>query len=1142
VAEREDETVRTWRTTLRIYACVAVLAASLVVGGSATAAVTPVVVAGVSTPANISQVLAGHYSEFAISSTGRIALVVGEQIFVAAPGTGSYSLLAGMGLSGSFGDGGPAAAAAIASPKDLKWDASGNLFFIDGDYRIRKIATTGIITTVAGNGLFPSGTFTAGVQATATALLPRDFAVDPSGNIFILDQSTANGALVLKVATNGVITVFAGGAWQSSCALQSGSALNLRFTQPVSIAADAVGDLYLGVYCASVVEVIKIAANGTYGSVVAGGGAAAPGDGGAATSASINGVNRLEVVGSTLYFFTFDVAHSFAYQLRRVQNGILSTLSSNGACAFDTGVVLSAACLQGYAVSAYGLVVEGNAGKDSALAKVSATDPLTLTMLTAMPVDPADGQVATAHPIFTPIAGLAAKADGSLFFSPYTETYSVRSVSSGGILGTKAGTGTKAPGGFAGFGSSAATAQVPDSLRLSTSADGTLLMASADYGYVAKITPGGVLVKIAGTGSPTDGGVGGQAVDTAITPVKAVGDGTNVYVGVNPCDPSLCRMTAEVRKIGANGKITALYPAHYFDPRLEDLAISPTGALVFATGTGYTLTHVNATTGAATNMALPTTVDLRRIVVDAAGNVFGLDLLDTLYKVSPLGEVTTLATLNVFGGDIAMAAGNVYVSTDRTVYRFPAVAATSAGPAPTVTGFSSAAAQVGAKVRITGTNLANVSGLKFGSVAATSVHVVSATAIDAVVPVGATTGKVTATSAGGSGASAAVFTVVPAPTQIATGAAHSCARLGNGTVMCWGLNASGQLGNGSTVASKLAVPVSGLGGVTQVDTGDAFSCARLTSGAVKCWGANTNGQLGRGTTTLSKVPVAVLSTGTTALSGAGSVAAGGAFACAVVSPGAAGTVKCWGANAAGQLGDGTLLQRTRPVTVLAAAATPLKGVVSVSAGATSACAVLTSGAVRCWGANNHGQLGRGNLVGSKFAVATSVINGTTVKAKSVSVGANHACAVLTTGAIRCWGANAGGQLGDGTVVQRTVPVLVHTSSSASLALATAVSAGGVHTCAIVGTGAAARVNCWGTDANGQLGNVATGVQKFAVPVAGALANGVTALAAGTASTVAIAPNAAMPASAALGWGLNSAGQLGDGTVVQRSAPVHNVVI
>ena len=391
---------------------------------------------------------------------------------------------------------------------------------------------------------------------------------------------------------------------------------------------------------------------------------------------------------------------------------------------------------------------------------------------------------------------------------------------------------------------------------------------------------------------------------------------------------------------------------------------------------------------------------------------------------------------------------------------------------------------------------------------------------------------VTATStndAGTSVASAGV-TAVPyvnqsAPTQAAGGAAHSCARLANGTVRCWGLNSNGQLGNGTLANSLAPVTPTSLTGVSQVAAGDAFTCAVTTAGAggkVKCWGLNANGQLGNGTVTRKTVPTQVTTVGTTALVGVSQVAAGANFACAVISPGVNGTVRCWGANNVGQLGDNSTTQRTRPVTVKVNATTVLKGVTAIAAGGGSACARMAAGTVYCWGLGTSGQLGNNTTVSSKLAVPVTGITGAT----HVAVGANFACARAGTGAVRCWGNNANGQLGDNTITNRKVPVVVKSSATAALSGATNVVAGAGHVCVIRGTGTAARVWCWGANSNGQLGIGSTTGKRIATLVPSSTTFGVKSLGLGAAHSLAIVPSTLRAPSDLAAWGRNANGQLG----------------
>jgi alpha-tubulin suppressor-like RCC1 family protein len=387
----------------------------------------------------------------------------------------------------------------------------------------------------------------------------------------------------------------------------------------------------------------------------------------------------------------------------------------------------------------------------------------------------------------------------------------------------------------------------------------------------------------------------------------------------------------------------------------------------------------------------------------------------------------------------------------------------------------------------------------------------------------------------------ATFTRLSAPLVISAGGAHSCARLADGSVKCWGLNSSGQLGNATKTSTATPVIATGVTGASSVAAGPNFTCAVINagpSGKVRCWGANSSGQLGDGTTTSrTKASTVVAATGSsTALIGAGKIAVGSAFACAVLAPGVNGTVRCWGANGSGQLGDGTTTRRSVPVVVKASATTKLSGVANVAAGGSSACALLTSGAIRCWGANIDGQLGDGTTVARKLPVAVAGLNGTTVKATLVSVGGAHACARVTDGTLRCWGRNAAGQLGDGTTTRRLTPVKVRASSTVVLGSATAVSAGGAHTCAVTGTGVAARVHCWGANASGQLGNNTVVSAHYAVLVAGAVADGALSVSCGASHTAVLVRSTARPPTLGVAWGLNANGQLGIGTTTGQRTP------
>ena len=289
--------------------------------------------------------------------------------------------------------------------------------------------------------------------------------------------------------------------------------------------------------------------------------------------------------------------------------------------------------------------------------------------------------------------------------------------------------------------------------------------------------------------------------------------------------------------------------------------------------------------------------------------------------------------------------------------------------------------------------------------------------------------------------------------QIAAGGKHACVVRQSGKVSGWGFTLDGQLGNGQTTARALArVEVAGVSDAISVATGSTFTCAIRAGGAVACWGAGLSGQLGNGANASHATPVAV-----TNLNDAVAVSAGEAHACAVRS---GGRVVCWGDGANGQLGTGTTAPSNVPVIV-----SGLDQVVAISSGGRTSCALRSTGQIQCWGANDRGQVGSGvaNVTPNPSPVVVTGIS----DAIGIAVGAAHACAARRSGGVMCWGAGASGQLGDGTVkadagVATPAPVVVQGLTRA----ATAVGAGGEHSCATLENGAIA---CWGSNARGQIG-------------------------------------------------------------------------
>ncbi len=318
------------------------------------------------------------------------------------------------------------------------------------------------------------------------------------------------------------------------------------------------------------------------------------------------------------------------------------------------------------------------------------------------------------------------------------------------------------------------------------------------------------------------------------------------------------------------------------------------------------------------------------------------------------------------------------------------------------------------------------------------------------------------------------------------------------------------------------------------------TCAVRQGGSVYCWGQNVFGQLGNGTTTSSPTPVPIMSSlAFAAVTGWGDVADGAndqAHTCGLTS---SGDIYCWGLNGSGELGASTtgLCPFSSPSfpggnapcsSVPVRVNDPLSGpttYAAVSAGALHTCALDTNGVVFCWGANGGGQLGDGTTTPHTTPSPVASASGTFTE---VSSGETFTCAVATGGTVSCWGSNFRGQLGRGDTINSTTPIAVLQGSTLLHSLDT----GERHACALSSSGAA---YCWGENSAGQLGSVTAescgGVACSTTPVAvsGSLTFG--QISAGEFHTCGVSGTSIYC------WGANFSGQLGNGTLSPSTSPV-----
>jgi alpha-tubulin suppressor-like RCC1 family protein len=323
------------------------------------------------------------------------------------------------------------------------------------------------------------------------------------------------------------------------------------------------------------------------------------------------------------------------------------------------------------------------------------------------------------------------------------------------------------------------------------------------------------------------------------------------------------------------------------------------------------------------------------------------------------------------------------------------------------------------------------------------------------------------------------------------------------------VNNYGQLGNGAVSpdrcqqvlpCSTTPVKVTGLSGVRALSASQGHTCALLSDGTVFCWGHNDAGQLGIPPKVCSQIyPCSSTPVVVAGLSGVTAVATGGQHTCALLSDT---TVRCWGDNTYGQLGDNAAQKNSlKPVTVVTASGAPLAGVTAISAGDAFSCALLSGGSVVCWG-GGPGFAELGALMDTDAAQSEAQtpqpvtwVTGAVAIASSVH---SSTCVITTAGTVECWGTAAGGganmpAVGDLTGVKAVAPAYQspcalltagtvscwgvwpqgtedHPTPVSGLTDVTAVVTTDENACALSSDG---RVSCWGSGQNGTLGDGTT---------------------------------------------------------------------
>ncbi len=772
--------------------------------------------------------------------------------------------IGGTGSSGFSGDGATATLAAINHPYGIASDAAGNVYFSDsGNNRVRKITTGGVISTFAGNGI--AGYFGDGGPAIYSTLRnPRGVALDSFGNLYIGDYDNYR---VRKVALDGTISTLAGNG-TNNFGGDGGPAVLAKFSQPQGVFVDSSGNVYIAED--SNQRVRKVDGTGTINSVAGSGSTTFSGDGGLAINAGIynpefavvdasgtlyiseNGNNRIRKVSAPT---TSNPVPSFAAMIpSKAQAGIGAftmvingsnfvpgaVVQWNGAPRVTTyigstqltaAITLSDVFTAGTAnVTVFNPTTGGGGGASSPLVFTIYNAPAAPTALiitaagTAFTGYSGDGGAALFSALSSP-EGLAFDGSGSLYVADYGNNR-IRKISSAGIISTYAGNGTS---GFSGDGGPATAAQINQPIGLAFDPSGNLYISDRSNQRIRKVTPGGVISTFAGNGTQSFSGDGGAATGAALNnPWGVATDAAgNVYIA----DGGNNRLR---KVLAADGTINTIagnaFTGYFGDggPATAAPLNFPVGIVVepvtnnvyFSDNTNHRVRKISAADGTISTVAgagscnntgdggaaiYGTLCNPRGLALDLAGNLYIADTGNNrVREVDTGGIITTVAGTGTggFSGDGGLAtastmnstnflaidgAGSIYI-TDLNNSRIRKVLAAPTGnPLPSLVSLTPTKAVTGSasfSLAVKGSNFVPGAEVRWNGAARTTTYL-SSTQLTAVVGtadlLSVTTATVTVfnpTLGGGGGTSGGLsFTVIAPP---AASTAVALTQYGNG--------------------------------------------------------------------------------------------------------------------------------------------------------------------------------------------------------------------------------------------------------------------------------------------------------------------------------------------------------------------------
>ena len=675
--------------------------------------------------------------------------------------SGIITTVAGTGSIGFSGDGGPAIRAQIAWPARVAVDGAGNLYIADfSNFRVRRVDASGIITTVAGTGERGYGG-DGGPAVQARLEWPSHLAVDGAGNLYIADVDR-----IRRVDTSGIITTVAG-TGDSGFSGDGGPAVQARIIHSRGVAVDGAGNLYIADTFND--RIRRVDVSGIIATIAGGG---SGGDGGPAVEARLNSPNgvALDRVGN-LY-----IADTISHRIRRVDaSGTITTVAGTGTSGYsgDGGPAVEAQlnCPSDVAVDRSGNLYIA----DRANARIRRVD--------------SSGNIQTvAHTRRARCAdgGPAVAVDraGNLFVADYDD-HRIKRVDPSGTLTTIAGVGER---GYGGDNGPAIHAQLNWPNGVAVDDIGNLFIADSGNDRIRRVDPQGVINTVAGIGVGGFGGDGGAAVGAALHSPGgvAVGGDGNLYIADS--------INTRIRRVDAQGIIRTIagprknvqFPGGFrgdgglaIDAYLgfpEGLALDGSGNIYIADTYNdriRILTQSRQLPSAPTRLQA-TAVSVHAINLawqDNSGNERGFRVQRRVDGTARWVEIaTTAANVKTFS-DTGLKPTSTYHyrvrafnNSGASTFSNEATATTLEAFPPTLTRFMPTSGPAGTRVTLTGTHFLGTTDVRFNGVSSHSFQVVSMTTIRAVVPLGATSGRISVVTAAGTAVSADLFTVTGAGT------------------------------------------------------------------------------------------------------------------------------------------------------------------------------------------------------------------------------------------------------------------------------------------------------------------------------------------------------------------------------------------